>query len=264
MASRREASGQSSRSRKPTRAPTRKATRKAPGKAEGKASPAPAASEDRAALRRRARSVARALAAAYPEARIALRFESPWELLVATILSAQCTDAKVNEVTRELFRRYPTPEALARARTSAVERVVRPTGFYRQKAQSIQAVARDVADRHGGAVPDRMEELVALRGVARKTANVVLGNAFGVPGLAVDTHVRRVAQRLELTAESDPVKIERDLTALLPEREWTAFTTRTIHHGRVCCTARRPRCDACPLRRLCPYPERAERAGAPA
>jgi len=203
----------------------------------------------------RARRVARALARAYPDARCALHYETPFQLLVATILSAQCTDAMVNRVTAELFRAYGSAEALAAAEPAEIERLVRPTGFYRQKARSIQAAARGVVERFGGRVPGRMEDLITLRGVARKTANVVLGNAFDVPGLAVDTHVKRVSQRLGLSAETDPDKIERDLMQLVPQREWVAYTHRVIHHGRVCCGARRPHCDTCPVRGECPYPE---------
>ncbi|MDX1648491.1 MAG: endonuclease III [Myxococcota bacterium] len=212
--------------------------------------------------RRRAGRIARRLARTYPEARTALRWETPFQLLVATILSAQCTDQKVNEVTQTLFTRWGTPGALADADAERVEAVVRPTGFYRQKTKSIQAAARDVVERFGGEVPDTLEELVSLRGVARKTANVVLGSAFGVPGIAVDTHVKRVTGRLELTAHDDPEKIERDLMELLPRKEWTAFSLRTILHGRETCTARAPRCDDCVLREECPYPERAVRGGA--
>jgi endonuclease-3 len=151
-----------------------------------------------------------------------------------------------------LFRRFATPAALARAEPAVIEEIVRPTGFYRQKAKSIQAAARDLDLHFGGEVPRALDELVRLRGVARKTANVVLGNAFGIPGLAVDTHMQRVNRRLGLTRAEDPDEVERDLAALLPPREWTAWTNRVIHHGRVCCTARRPRCDACPLEKECP------------
>jgi endonuclease-3 len=173
---------------------------------------------------------------------------------VATILSAQCTDEMVNRVTAELFDRFGTPAALAAADPAVVERIVRPTGFYRQKARSIQSAARDLVERFGGEVPATLEELVTLRGVARKTANVVLGNAFGVPGLAVDTHMARVNQRLRLTRHEDPVKIEADLMQLVPRERWTRYTNQVIHHGRVCCHARKPRCDECPLRADCPYP----------
>jgi len=210
--------------------------------------------ESQAERRRRARRIERGLAAAYPDAKIALRYRTPFQLLVATILSAQCTDKKVNEVTRQLFERYGTADALAQADPAEIERIVRPTGFYRQKTKSILAAANDLVTRFGGRVPRTLEELVTLRGVARKTANVVLGSAFGVPGLAVDTHMKRVNQRLGLTRHDDPDEIERDLAALLPESSWTAYTHRVIHHGRVCCQARRPRCEACPVRRDCPWP----------
>jgi endonuclease-3 len=210
--------------------------------------------ESRADRRKRAGRIARALARAYPDAEIALRYRNPFELLIATVLSAQCTDEKVNEVTPQLFRRYPTPEALADADPTQLEALIRPTGFYRQKAKSLLASSRELAERFGGEVPKTMEELTSLRGVARKTANVVLGNAFGIPGLAIDTHMKRVHQRLGLTRADDPVAIEQDLMELVPEREWTRYTHRVIHHGRVCCTARRPECDACPLRRDCPWP----------
>jgi endonuclease-3 len=202
--------------------------------------------------KQRAGRIARRLARAYPDAAIALRFANAFELLIATILSAQCTDKKVNEVTAVLFRRFATPRALAGADPLAVEAIVRPTGFYRQKTKSIQAASRDLVERFGGRVPETLEELVTLRGVARKTANVVLGHAFGTPGLAVDTHMQRVNRRLGLTAGEEPDAIERDLMALLPEREWTPWTTRVIHHGRVCCTARSPRCPECPLEKECP------------
>jgi endonuclease-3 len=210
--------------------------------------------ESEAERRRRALRIVRRLAAAYPDARCALDYRNPFQLLVATILSAQCTDKKVNEVTPALFARYPTPEALAAASPADVEAMIRPTGFYRQKARAIQSSARDVAERFGGRVPGTMEELLSLHGVARKTANVVLGNAFGVPGLTVDTHMRRVNTRLGLTTHEDPVKIERDLMALIPEREWTLYSHRVIHHGRVCCIAQRPRCEECPLAADCPWP----------
>lgn len=212
------------------------------------------ARETDAERRRRAQRIVRRLAAAYPDARCALDFRNPFELLVATILSAQCTDKKVNEVTPALFARYPTPKALADAKPAEVEAMIRPTGFYRQKAKAIQSSARDIVERFGGRVPGTMDELLSLHGVARKTANVVLGNAFGVPGLTVDTHMKRVHARLGLTKHEDPVKIERDLMALIPEPEWTIYSHRVIHHGRVCCDARRPRCEECPLAVDCPWP----------
>ena len=204
------------------------------------------------ARRQRAARVAKRLARAYPEARCALVHRDAFELLIATILSAQCTDEKVNEVTALLFPRYPTARALAAADPADVEAIVRPTGFYRQKAKSIQAAAQEIVARFGGETPRALEDLVTLRGVARKTANVVRGVAFGEPGLAIDTHMQRVNRRLGLVRGADPDAIEQELAALLPECEWTAYTLRTIHHGRVCCAAAKPRCEACPLAEECP------------
>ncbi len=208
--------------------------------------------ESTEARRARAGRIAKRLAAAYPDARCALDHRNAFELLIATILSAQCTDAKVNEVTAVLFPKYPTARALAAADPADVEAIVRPTGFYRQKAKSIQAAAQGLVDDFGGEVPRALEQLVTLRGVARKTANVVRGVAFGEPGLAIDTHMQRVNRRLGLVRSEDPEGIEAELAALLPPREWTAYTLRTIHHGRVCCDAKKPRCDACPLAAECP------------
>jgi endonuclease-3 len=208
--------------------------------------------ESRADLERRALRIVTRLAKAYPDVRTALQFRNPFELLIATILSAQCTDKKVNEVGAVLFRDYATPAALADADPAAIEAIIHPTGFYRQKAKSIQSAARDLVERFGGEVPARLEDLVSLRGVARKTANVVLGNAFGIPGIAIDTHMIRVNRRLRLTRSEDPEQIERDLAALLPEREWVRFTNRVIHHGRVCCVAKNPHCAVCPLAVDCP------------
>jgi len=216
--------------------------------------------ESRTQRAKRALRIVRALAQAYPDAQCALHFDTPFQLLVATILSAQCTDQKVNEVTRALFRRYGTPQALAVADPAEIEAIVHPTGFFRQKTKSILATAHELVEKHAGAVPKTMEELTALRGVARKTANVVLGTAYGIPGIAVDTHMTRVNQRLRLTESDDPVQIERDLMALVPQSEWTQYTHRVIHHGRVCCTARAPRCETCPLRRDCPWPTARKRA----
>ena len=208
--------------------------------------------ESKPARAARAKRIVRALDRAYPDVRTALAFTNPFELLVATILSAQSTDATVNRVTPELFRAYPTPEKLAAAEPADVERLVHATGFFRQKTKSIQATARDLAERFGGRVPATLDELVTLRGVARKTANVVLGNAFGVPGIAVDTHMIRVNQRLALTAHEDPVRIEADLMELVPRDHWTRYTNQVIHHGRVCCVARRPLCAECPDEADCP------------
>jgi endonuclease-3 len=200
----------------------------------------------------RARAIARALARAYPDAWCALHHRTPWELVVATILSAQCTDAMVNQVTPALFAELPTPQALAAAPADRVEALVKRTGFFRQKTKALQATARALVADHGGRVPETMAELNALPGIGRKTANVVLGTAFGQPAIFVDTHVRRLSQRLGLTFEDDPDKIERDLQQVLPPREWTAFAHRLIHHGRQICVARKPRCSVCPLLRWCP------------
>ena len=207
--------------------------------------------ETAAERRAHARQVARALADAYPDAWCALRHEDAWQLLVATILSAQCTDARVNVVTPVLFSRYPTAAALAAAPASAVEALVHSTGFFRHKTKTLKAVADAIA-RLGGEVPRDLDTLVRLGGVGRKTANVVLGTAYGVPAIMVDTHVRRLANRLGFTREDDPTKIEMDLRALLPPSEWTHFSHRLIHHGRRICRAQRPRCPECPLLRLCP------------
>ncbi len=218
------------------------------------------ARESAAERKKRAGRIVRKLARAYPDAACALHHRTPFQLLVATILSAQCTDEMVNRVTAELFAKYGTPEALAEAEPAEIERLVKSTGFYRQKAKSIRQTARELVERFDGEVPRTLEDLVSLRGVARKTANVVLGNAFGVPGLAVDTHMKRVNSRLELTREEDPDRIERDLMELVPRGSWTDYTNRVIHHGRVCCTARRPECQACPLRDDCPFPRRSAAA----
>jgi endonuclease III len=210
------------------------------------------ARESRAARRTRAGAIARALARAYPDASCALHHRNPWELLVATILSAQCTDAMVNQVTPALFAEFPTPRALAAVPAGRVETLIKRTGFFRQKTKSIQATARAVSEQHAGRVPETMDELRALPGIGRKTANVVLGTAFGQPAIFVDTHVRRLSNRLGLTVNDDPDKIERDLQGLLPPAEWTQFAHRLIHHGRRICVARRPRCSACPLATWCP------------
>ena len=209
--------------------------------------------EGEAALRARAREVARRLARAIPEPRCELRFESPWQLLVATILSAQSTDRRVNAVTPELFARFPDPASLGSARPAEVERLIRSTGFFRTKARNIREASRLLAERHGGVVPRSVEDLVRLPGVARKTANLVLGTAYGLAtGIVVDTHVARVATRLELSRARDPERIERDLMALLPRRCWVEMGHRLLLHGRYVCQARSPACAACPLNEVCP------------
>jgi endonuclease-3 len=193
------------------------------------------------------------LAKAYPEALCALHHESPFQLLVATILSAQCTDARVNLVTPALFARYPGPAELSQARQQDVEELIRSTGFYRAKATSLIGMARGLMDRHHGEIPRTLDELVQLPGVGRKTANVLLGTAFGqASGVVVDTHVKRISRLLGLTKATTPELIEQDLMRLLPRTEWVAFSHRLIHHGRQICVARRPRCADCPLLELCP------------
>lgn len=203
-------------------------------------------------LKARARAVHKILAIHYPDTRPELGFRNPFELLVATILSAQCTDAQVNKATPKLFSKYPKPKGLAGAELAEIQRMIHSTGFFRSKARAIQGCARVIERDFGGKVPDRMEDLVRLPGVGRKTANVVLGSAFGIPGVVVDTHVRRVAKRLGLTEASDPEKIERDLMRVLPKKDWTAFSHRLIFHGRRICHARKPRCPDCPVGHLCP------------
>jgi endonuclease-3 len=201
----------------------------------------------------RAKVVLRRLKRRFPDARCALDHEDAYQLLVATILSAQCTDARVNMVTPELFTRYPGPAELARARPSDVEEMIRSTGFFRNKTRSLIGMAQAVVADHRGQVPRSMEELRVLPGVGRKTANVVLGNAYGInEGITVDTHVARVSRRLGLTDQEDPVKIERDLMPLFPRKEWALLSHLLIFHGRQICLARRPRCGECPLSDLCP------------
>jgi endonuclease-3 len=204
-------------------------------------------------LVKRAAKIAELLAGEYPDAAIELDYRSPWELLVATVLSAQCTDVRVNQVTPGLFDRWPNPEALASASQEDVESVIRSTGMFRQKASSLRSAARIVAVEHAGEVPRDLEDLVGLPGVGRKTAKVVLGEAFGIAaGVTVDTHVRRLARRLGLTRLEDPEKIAAELESMLPQKEWIKMSTRLILHGRRVCSARSPRCDECVLAEVCP------------
>jgi endonuclease-3 len=200
----------------------------------------------------RIRPLMRALAKLYPDAKCGLDFDSPLHLLVATILSAQCTDRRVNLVTPALFARYKTARDFAAADRGELEGYVKTTGFFRNKAKNIQDCCRLLVERHGGEVPGTLEELVVLPGVGRKTANVVLGDAFDTPGITVDTHVGRLSRRLGLTVHTDPVKVERDLMALVPQPEWTTFSHRVILHGRQVCFARGPKCGECTLAKLCP------------
>lgn len=200
----------------------------------------------------RAPEVNRRLAQEYPNARCALDYESPLQLLIATVLSAQCTDERVNSVTPELFARYPEAADYAAAQRSDLERILRPLGFQRAKAGHLLGIGEKLVADFQGEVPCTVKELTSLPGVGRKTALVVLGNAFGIPGLTVDTHFGRLMQRLGLTGEKTPVKIERDIAKLVPEEEWTMFSHRVIFHGRQVCHARTPECDACVLWDMCP------------
>ncbi len=205
-----------------------------------------------AARRAKAAEVHALLAEAYPDARCELDYGSPLELLVATVLSAQCTDARVNLVTPGLFARYPDAQAYASGDPRDIEEAIRSTGFFRSKAASLMGIGRELTERFGGVVPNRLADLVTLPGVGRKTANVVLGNAFGVPGITVDTHVGRVSRRLGWTRNDDPVQVEADLAALFPPEDWTMLSHRLIFHGRRTCGARLPACGRCPVAHLCP------------
>lgn len=206
-----------------------------------------------AELREHALVIVKRLKKEYPDAHCELDFKSPYQLLVATILSAQCTDKRVNMVTPKLFATYPTPRQMAEAPPEKVEEIIKTTGFFRAKTKSLQGMSEALVERHEGAVPDTMDELTALRGVGRKTANVVLGNAFGkADGVVVDTHVGRVSVRLALTNETDPVKVEAKLMALVPRRDWTIFSHLLIFHGRRVCVARLPKCGVCVLNDICP------------
>lgn len=209
--------------------------------------------ESRRAKRERTGEILRRLAEAYPDSRCSLDHEGPFQLVAATILSAQCTDALVNRVTPELFARYPTPAAMAAAPLEDLERAIGKLNYFRSKSRALKGMATALGERHGGEVPPTMEELVQLPGVGRKTANVVLGVGFGIAeGIVVDTHVKRVAGRLDLTRSDDPVRIEQDLLPLVPEEERVIFTHRFIDHGRAVCVARRPKCELCVLTDLCP------------
>jgi endonuclease-3 len=192
------------------------------------------------------------LAKLYPDAHCALHHDNPLQLLIATILSAQCTDVRVNIVTPALFARYPDARAFAEADVGELEKAIQSTGFFRNKARNIKACCEILVRDHAGQVPAAMEQLVTLPGVGRKTANVILGNAFGVPGITVDTHVGRLSRRLGLTRAEDPVKVEQDLMALVPKKDWTMFSHRLIFHGRQVCFARNPNCPGCALAKYCP------------
>jgi endonuclease-3 len=204
------------------------------------------------ALTRRARRINRELGKLYPTAHTELNFRSPLELAVATILSAQCTDKRVNEVTPALFAKYPTAADYAAAGRDDVERMIKSTGFFRNKTTSLIGLGQALVERYDGQVPNRLDELVKLPGIGRKTANVILGNAFDIPGLTVDTHFGRLVRRWKWTAETDPVKVEFIVADLIPKKEWTVFSHRAIWHGRRVCHARKPACGACAIARLCP------------
>lgn len=193
----------------------------------------------------------------YPDAHCTLDFANPLELLVATVLSAQCTDVRVNKETPAVFKKYPTAAAYAAAALGDLEAAFHPTGFFRQKAKSVQGICQALVERFQGQVPASLEELVKLPGIGRKTANVILGNAFGIPGIVVDTHMGRVAQRLGLTNNQDPVKIEFDLMPLVPQERWVKFSHQIIWHGRSLCSAKKPQCPVCPLRPYCDYGQQA-------
>lgn len=207
---------------------------------------------DLKSLRHRARAIFRKLGKLYPDAECALVHENPFQLLIATILSAQCTDVRVNMVTPVLFRRFPDAQAFAEADLTEIEDLIRSTGFFRNKAKNIQTLCRTLIEQHHGEVPNTLDELVQLPGVGRKTANVVLGNGFGIPGITVDTHVGRLSRRMGFTKHTDAVKVEQDLMKIWPEDDWTLFSHRMIFHGRNVCMARKPNCENCTLLDVCP------------
>ena len=212
--------------------------------------------KDKSKIKTRAARIRKSLRSLFPEVKPQLHFRNPFELLIATILSSQCTDQQVNRVTPKLFHQLKSPQDFARASLEEIEALIRSTGFYRNKAKNIKACCRVLLETHGGRVPDRLDELVDLPGVGRKTANVVLGAAFERPGIVVDTHVKRVSWRLGFTENSDPVKIEFDLMDIIPRKEWSDFSLRLIFLGRQTCTARKPKCPVCLLDPLCPYPDK--------
>lgn len=209
-------------------------------------------------LAHRVVEIIRRLERRYPNPRTALSFSNPLELLVATVLSAQCTDERVNQITPSLFSKYRTPWDYANADLQKLEEEVRPTGFYRQKAKTLQAIGKALVEKFQGRVPGTLEELVSLPGVGRKTANLVLSEAFGIPGIVVDTHVQRVSRRIGLTQEDDPEAIEYDLMEICPREDWSKLSNLLIWHGRKTCVARKPKCGSCDIRELCQYPDKTE------
>jgi len=210
------------------------------------------ANNDLTSERRRIKELIKILQREYPEAECSLNYQSPFELLIATILAAQCTDERVNRVTPELFKRYPGPEQLARANLQELQKLIRSTGFFHSKALALRSCSQELVTRYGGKVPDKLEQLMQLRGVGRKTANVVLGNCFGIPSVAVDTHVGRLSRRLGISEYRDPAKVEKDIEKRVPREFWNVFSHLLIFHGRAVCTARNPHCPECPVARLCP------------
>ncbi|MGW6599362.1 endonuclease III [Streptomyces sp. NPDC055036] len=236
----------------PKTAATETATKSSAKTAAKTAAKTTAKPESHLAMVRRARRINRELAEVYPYAHPELDFRNPFELLVATVLSAQTTDLRVNQTTPALFAKYPTPEDMAAAVPEELEEAVRPTGFFRAKAKSLIGLSTALRDRFDGEVPGRLEDLVSLPGVGRKTANVVLGNAFGVPGLTVDTHFGRLVRRWKWTEQEDPEKVEAEIAAIFPKSEWTMLSHRVIFHGRRICHSRKPACGACPIAQLCP------------
>ena len=208
--------------------------------------------EDLAAKKKRAKAIYRVLSRRYPNVRCELDFNTPYQLLVATVLSAQCTDKRVNSVTPALFERFPNPKMMAAANLRTIESIIKSTGFFRAKARNIKDLSLKILKDFGGKVPSNLDDLVTLPGVGRKTANVVLGHAFDVPGITVDTHFGRLSRRFGWTDERDPVKVEFEVAQLIPQAEWTNLSQRMIWHGRRICHSRRPACGACPLAKLCP------------
>jgi len=234
-----------------TKAAAGRAARK-PARAASRSKAAPAAGPARGATPERVRAILAKLDEAYPAATCALRHDNPFQLLISTILSAQCTDERVNQVTATLFPKYPTPQAFAFANPRELEKEIRPTGFFRNKTKSVMGASKRIVEAFGGKVPQTMDELLTLPGVARKTANVVLGTAFGIAsGVVVDTHVQRLAGRLDLSRQGDPKKIEQDLMQVIPQDRWILFSHQLIWHGRRVCQARKPRCAECNLEKLC-------------
>ncbi len=198
------------------------------------------------------KKIIRKLKKAYPDSRCSLHFKSPFQLLVSTVLSAQCTDARVNQVTPGLFAKFPTAEAMNRAKSAQIEKLIHSTGFYKNKTKALKSLSRDLIEKFDGEFPSTLDQLISLRGVGRKTANVVLGTAFGVPGMVVDTHVMRISRRMGFTQKKDAVKIEFGLMEIVPKKDWVAYTHLIIDHGRAVCTARRAGCEGCVLSVLCP------------